>query len=118
VDKVIQAAEAFQLPAPDFRVGKSAHRSCSLGTGTSMTWTETIASEQGDLSALLPALCDEPEDEKPELAIAFQIIRRQGSYGFSDHCRDGRCRKGQDRRPGADIHSIPELRSILGLIFG
>jgi len=25
VDKVIQAAEAFQLPAPDFRVGGEAH---------------------------------------------------------------------------------------------
>ena len=30
---------------------------------------------------------------------------------------DGRCRAGQDRRHLTDLHSLPELHSVLGLTF-
>lgn len=44
VDKVIQAAEGYQLPAPDFRIGNGELRRCCSRIETSTTWTATIAS--------------------------------------------------------------------------
>ena len=63
VDKVVQAAEVFQLPAPLFHTGSKRVHVRVLAQRTSRTWIAAIASQPA--AALRPPLGDGRAHDEP-----------------------------------------------------
>jgi ATP-dependent DNA helicase RecG len=108
VDKVIQAAEAYQLPAPDFRVGER------RTSAVLFSHKEFEAMDRNDrIRATYQHSCLRyVMNEK----MTNQAVRKEIGIGVESHPRRDGCRQDQAGRSGTKLSALPQLRAVLGLI--
>ena len=115
IDRVVHAAEMYQLPAPDFR---SAHRR----TMATIFGPQVLRGhgQGGPHPRLLPALRAEVghlgADDQSDAARALPLAGDQDDERLSGDCGDHRGRFGEGRRASRRIPKVRSLLAVLGVI--
>ena len=114
IDRVIEAAEVFQLPAPDFRVG---HRRTIVTIFGPRPFAAMVArgSDPGVLPARRAEVGHGRADDQPVAARLGSTCRRASRDRLAGHCSLDRGGDDQARRSGWDIQEVRPIPAVLGM---